>query len=52
MFYILASITEEHLKSLGYGNSEIKSIVPVIEKNLDLEVSELIKLALKHLFKA
>ena len=43
---------KEALKSLGYGNAEIKSIVPIIEKNLDLEVSELIKLALKHLFKA
>lgn len=43
---------KEALKSLGYGQSEIKSIIPIIEKNIDLDVSNLIKLALKHLFKA
>lgn len=43
---------KEALKALGYGNTEIKSVVPIIEKNIELDVSALIKLALKHLFKA
>lgn len=43
---------KEALKSLGYNASEIKSIIPVIEKNIDLDVSSLIKLALKSLLKS
>lgn len=43
---------QEALKSLGYSNQEIKSIVPLVEKNIDLEVSALIKLALKGLLKS
>ena len=37
------------LQSLGYKNSEIKKITPVIEANNEQPIGEIIKLALKNL---
>lgn len=41
--------TKEALKSLGYNASEIKQIIPILEKNSDLPTGDLIKLALKNI---
>ena len=40
---------KEALKSMGYNNNEIKTIIPVLEENIDESESTLIKLALKRL---
>lgn len=40
---------KEALKSLGYNNNEIKSIIPLLEQNQNLSTSELTKLALKNI---
>lgn len=37
------------LQSLGYNNSEIKKITPIIEENNEKPIGEIIKLALKNL---
>ncbi len=39
----------EALKSLGYKSNEIKSVIPLLEKNITSSESDLIKLALKRL---
>lgn len=39
------------LKSLGYNQSEIKSITKLLEENSNLSVSDLVKLALKNIRK-
>ncbi|MDD2258447.1 MAG: Holliday junction branch migration protein RuvA [Bacilli bacterium] len=39
----------EALLSLGYKNSEIKKITPLIEENNDKPIGEIIKIALKNL---
>lgn len=40
---------KEALKSMGYNSSEIKTIIPLLEENLDKSESDLIKIALKKL---
>lgn len=40
----------EALKNLGYKASEIKKIIPILESNSNLSISELIKLGLKNLY--
>ena len=42
--------TIEALKNFGYKPSEIKKVVPILENNLNLSISELIKLGLKNLY--
>ncbi|HHU21472.1 MAG TPA: Holliday junction branch migration protein RuvA [Acholeplasma sp.] len=37
------------LESLGYKQKEIKQVLPIIEANLDKELGELIKIALRNL---
>ncbi len=40
---------KDALHSLGYNQAEIKKIIPIIEKNIEQDVKELIKLALKSI---
>ena len=42
---------KEALKSMGYKADEIKSVVPLLEANINEPVQVLIKLALKHFIK-
>lgn len=42
--------TLEALKNLGYKQSELKKVLPILENNLQLGISEMIKLALKNLY--
>lgn len=40
----------EVLKNFGYKNNEIKKIIPILENNLQLSASDLVKLGLKNLY--
>lgn len=42
--------TCDALQSMGYSANEIKKVTPIIENNLDKNISDIIKIALKNLF--
>ena len=42
--------TLDALKNLGYKPAELKKIIPILETNNSLSISELIKLALKNIY--
>lgn len=42
--------TLDALKNLGYKQQELKKVIPILEANNSLTISELIKLALKNIY--
>lgn len=42
--------TLDALKNLGYKQAELKKLIPILEQNSSLSISELIKLALKNMY--